>query len=188
MRQQRENYTATPVAHPVISNVTWWGTCPRKQTRHPAPRRYPGGNLQRHRDGQSQLSDGRDHQTETARSTAPPSLHVALANELSSKEGIYTNDKFAAGEGNLTNQTSLTGKYVGTIPGGKVPSGSSSRTPLQGAVPPTTTGRRAGRCNRIDSEYSLETAQFVPSFIFVFMNRLTRISLTLTAALLMCLS
>jgi hypothetical protein len=134
-----KNYTATPVAHPVISNVTLVGNMSEKNKR--GIRLRAGTQVEIYNaivTGKVNCLTVETTETETALLNGTSKLvHVALANELSSKEGIYTNDKFAAGEGNLTNQTfSLTGKYVGTIPGGKVPSGSFFKdAPYKGAVP-----------------------------------------------------
>ena len=63
--------------------------------------------------------------------------YVAISGELSSKQGIYTNADFAQATGNLTNQEfSWTGKYVGTLDGGKDLSADSffTKTDYKGAV------------------------------------------------------
>ena len=46
--------------------------------------------------------------------------YVSMSTVLDSKEGIYTNEDFAAAEGNAADYVNaLTDKYVGTIDGGK---------------------------------------------------------------------
>ena len=63
--------------------------------------------------------------------------YVAISGELSSKQGIYTNADFTQAAGNLTNQEfSWTGKYVGTLDGGKDLSADSffTKTDYKGAV------------------------------------------------------
>ena len=60
--------------------------------------------------------------------------NVSLSGELTSEEGIYTNEMFAAGEGNLTNQE-LPTTAVGTTEGGTTPSDSFFETAdYKGAV------------------------------------------------------
>ena len=62
--------------------------------------------------------------TETALADGTSVLsHVSLSGEVASELGIYTNDMFTEGEGNLTNQE-LPTTAVGTTEGGATPSDS----------------------------------------------------------------
>ncbi len=63
--------------------------------------------------------------------------YVAISKTLSSKEGIYTNDMFAAATGNLTAQNfTWENLYEGTIDGGKDLSADSffTKAEYKGAV------------------------------------------------------
>ena len=136
-----KNFAATPVAHPVISNITLVGNM--SEANHRGIRLRAGTQVEIYNaivTGKANCLTVETKETENALLGGTSILkHVALASELSSKEGIYTNDKFAAAEGNLTNQKfSLTGKYVGTLAGGKAPSDPFfTEASYKGAVQPS---------------------------------------------------
>lgn len=131
------NNAATPVAHPTIANATLIGN---------------GGDAQGVRlrastqvelyntiiTGKGKPLTVETNETENALKDGTSKLeYVAISGELSSKQGIYTNADFAQATGNLTNQEfSWTGKYVGTLDGGKDLSADSffTKTDYKGAV------------------------------------------------------
>lgn len=117
------NYAATPVAHPVLANLTLIGNGGDAQ----GIRLRAGTQVELY----NALVSGKAlpltvETTETEQALADGTSiinNVSLSGELTSDEGIYTNDMFVEGEGNLTNQE-LPTTVVGTTEGGATPSDS----------------------------------------------------------------
>ena len=114
------NNAATPVAHPTIANATLIGNGGDAQ----GVRLRAGTQVELYNTiitGKGKPLTVETNETENALKDGTSKLeYVAISGELSSKQGIYTNADFAQAAGNLTNQEfSWTGKYVGTLDGGK---------------------------------------------------------------------
>ena len=114
------NNAATPVAHPTIANATLIGNGGDAQ----GVRLRAGTQVELYNTiitGKGKPLTVETNETENALKDGTSKLeYVAISGELSSKQGIYTNVDFAQATGNLTNQEfSWTGKYVGTLDGGK---------------------------------------------------------------------
>ena len=131
------NNAATPVAHPTIANATLIGNCGDAQ----GVRLRAGTQVELYNTiitGKGKPLTVATNETENALKDGTSKLeYVAISGELSSKQGIYTNVDFAQAAGNLTNQEfSWTGKYVGTLGGGKDLSADSffTKTDYKGAV------------------------------------------------------
>lgn len=133
-----DNNQATPVAHPVIANVTLIGNDGDAQ----GVRLREGTEVELYNaiiTGKALPLTVESAGTENALADGTSVLeYVALGGVLNSNENIYTNDMFAAAAGNLTDQTfSFTNDYVGTVNGGKDLSADSffTQTDYKGAVP-----------------------------------------------------
>ena len=131
------NNAATPVAHPTIANATLIGNGGDAQ----GVRLRAGTQVELYNTiitGKGKPLTVETNETENALKDGTSKLeYVAISGELSSKQGIYTNADFAQATGNLTNQEfSWTGKYVGTLDGGKDLSADSffTKTYYKGAV------------------------------------------------------
>lgn len=131
------NNAATPVAHPTIANATLIGNGGDAQ----GVRLRAGTQVELYNTiitGKGKPLTVETNETENALKDGTSKLeYVAISGELSSKQGIYTNADFAQATGNLTNQEfSWTGKYVGTLNGGKDLSADSffTKTDYKGAV------------------------------------------------------
>lgn len=131
------NNAATPVAHPTIANATVIGNGGDAQ----GVRLRAGTQVELYNTiitGKGKPLTVETNETENALKDGTSKLeYVAISGELSSKQGIYTNVDFAQAAGNLTNQEfSWTGKYVGTLDGGKDLSADSffTKTDYKGAV------------------------------------------------------
>lgn len=131
------NNAATPVAHPTIANATLIGNGGDAQ----GVRLRAGTQVELYNTiitGKGKPLIVETNETENALKDGTSKLeYVAISGELSSKQGIYTNADFAQATGNLTNQEfSWTGKYVGTLDGGKDLSADSffTKTDYKGAV------------------------------------------------------
>ena len=131
------NNAATPVAHPTIANATLIGNGGDAQ----GVRLRAGTQVELYNTiitGKGKPLTVETNETENALNDGTSKLeYVAISGELSSKQGIYTNADFAQATGNLTNQEfSWTGKYVGTLDGGKDLSADSffTKTDYKGAV------------------------------------------------------
>lgn len=131
------NNAATPVAHPTIANATLIGNGGDAQ----GVRLRAGTQVELYNTiitGKGKPLTVETNETENALKDGTSKLeYVAISGELSSKQGIYTNVDFAQATGNLTNQKfSWTGKYVGTLDGGKDLSADSffTKTDYKGAV------------------------------------------------------
>lgn len=131
------NNAATPVAHPTIANATLIGNGGDAQ----GVRLRAGTQVELYNTiitGKGKPLTVETNETENALKDGTSKLeYVAISGELSSKQGIYTNADFTQAAGNLTNQEfSWTGKYVGTLDGGKDLSAESffTKTDYKGAV------------------------------------------------------
>ena len=131
------NNAATPVAHPTIANATLIGNGGDAQ----GVRLRAGTQVELYNTiitGKGKQLKVETNEKENALKGGTSKLeYVAISGELSSKQGIYTNADFAQATGNLTNQEfSWTGKYVGTLDGGKDLSADSffTKTDYKGAV------------------------------------------------------
>ena len=118
------NAAATPVAHPVLANVTLVGNSSTTGTR--GVRLRAGTEVELYNaivTGKAKCITVETPETENSfsKSQNPSKLeYVSMSTVLDSKQGIYTNDDFVAATGNVTDYVNaLTGKYVGTISGGK---------------------------------------------------------------------
>lgn len=135
------NAAATPVAHPVLANVTLVGNNSENGTL--GVRLRAGTEVELYNaivTGKAKCIAVETPETENSFSKAqnPSKLeYVSMSTVLDSKQGIYTNDDFVAGTGNATNYVNaLTGKYVGTISGGKTFADSFfTAAAYKGAVP-----------------------------------------------------
>lgn len=115
-----KSFAATPVAHPVLANLTLIGNGGTKQ----GVRLRAGTQVELYNTlitGKGIPLSVETTETENALKNGTSKIeYVAISGTLTSKENIYTNDLFAAATGNLTSQTfSWTNLYVGTIEGGK---------------------------------------------------------------------
>ena len=131
------NFVATPVAHPVIANATLIGNGGEAQ----GVRLRAGTEVELYNTiitGKGKALTVETDETENALKNGTSKLeYVAIAGELSSKQGIYTNADFVQATGNLDNQTfTWNNKYVGTLDGGKDLSADSffTSTDYKGAV------------------------------------------------------
>ena len=131
------NFAATPVAHPVLTNLTLVGNGSDSQ----GVRLRAGTQVELSNaivTGKTKCITVETTETETALKEGVSTLeYVSMSSELNSKEDIYTNALFLAGSHNSTDYTNtLTGNYVGTIDGGKTLSDSFfTAAPYRGAVP-----------------------------------------------------
>ncbi len=131
------NFAATPVAHPVIANATLIGNGGDAQ----GVRLRAGTEVELYNTiitGKGKALSVETDETENALKNGTSKLeYVAIAGELSSKQGIYTNADFIQATGNLDNQTfTWSNNYVGTLDGGKDLSADSffTKTDYKGAV------------------------------------------------------
>ncbi|HIW19409.1 MAG TPA: hypothetical protein IAA49_02555, partial [Candidatus Alistipes pullicola] len=120
-----KNAAATPVSHPILANVTLVGNNAQSGADNGVLLRA-GTEVELYNaiiTGKKQCIAVETPETENSFSKAqqPSKLeYVSMSSELHSEEGIYTNDRFVAAEGNVTDYTNvLTSNYVGTIEGGK---------------------------------------------------------------------
>ena len=118
------NAAATPVAHPVLANVTLVGN--NSQTGNRGVRLRAGTEVELYNviiTGKPKCLTVETPETESSFSKQQtPSVleYISMSTVLDSKEGIYTNEDFEAAAGNATDYVNaLTDGYVGTIQGGK---------------------------------------------------------------------
>ena len=114
------NAAATPVAHPVLSNVTLVGNGSDTQ----GVRLRAGTQVELYNaivTGKGKCITTETTETDTALKNGTSKLeYIAMSTELVPKNGTYTNADFEAAEGNSTDYVNaLTNNYVGTIDGGK---------------------------------------------------------------------
>ncbi|HJA97433.1 MAG TPA: hypothetical protein H9920_06925 [Candidatus Alistipes faecavium] len=119
------NAAATPVAHPVLSNVTLVGNGSENGTR--GVRLRAGTEVELYNaivTGKAKCITVETPETENSfsKSEKPSKLeYVSMSTALDSKEGIYTNEDFAAATGNATDYVNTLGRgYVGTLDGGTI--------------------------------------------------------------------
>lgn len=117
-----KNFAATPIAHPIVANITLVGN--NSTTNKRGIRLRAGTQIEVYNaivTGKANCITVETAETENALVNGTSKLeHIAMSSELSSKEGIYTNTLFAAAIGNSTNYVNtLNNKFVGTIAGGK---------------------------------------------------------------------
>lgn len=131
------NNAATPVAHPVLSNLTLIGNGGSKQ----GIRLRAGTEVELYNTiacNKGIVLSVETTGTENALKDGTSKIeYVAIDGTLTSKENIYTNDRFVATAGNLASQTFIWNElYVGTQGGGKDMSSDSFFTPAdyKGAV------------------------------------------------------
>ena len=130
------NFAATPVAHPILANVTLIGNGSDSQ----GIRLRAGTQVELYNalvSGKTLPLTVETTETETALADGTSILNnVSLNGEVDSENGIYTNDLFAAeGTGNLTNQD-LSADMVGTTEGGATPTDAFfDSADYRGAIP-----------------------------------------------------
>ena len=118
------NFDATPVAHPILSNLTLVGDNSTNNTR--GIRLRAGTQAEIYNSiitGKAKCITLETEQTEQALLSGTSKLqHIAMSSDLDSENGIYTAEMFAAATGNSTDYVNaLANDYVGTISGGVTP-------------------------------------------------------------------
>lgn len=118
------NFDATPVAHPILSNLTLVGDNSANNTR--GIRLRAGTQAEIYNSiitGKAKCITLETEQTEQALLSGTSKLqHIAMSSDLNSENGIYTTEMFAAATGNSTDYVNaLANDYVGTISGGITP-------------------------------------------------------------------
>ena len=114
-----DNFDATPVSHPVLSNLTLVGNNSTENTRGVRLRAGTQVELTNAQiTGKSKALTAETAQTENALKNGTSKIqNVAISGELVSENAIYTNDLFTA-SGNLANQTfNFTDGFVGMTDG-----------------------------------------------------------------------
>ena len=115
------NFDATPVAHPILSNLTLVGDNSANNTR--GIRLRAGTQAEIYNSiitGKAKCITLETEQTEQALLSGTSKLqHIAMSSDLNSENGIYTAEMFAAATGNSTDYVNaLANDYVGTLSGG----------------------------------------------------------------------
>lgn len=118
------NFDATPVAHPILSNLTLVGDNSANNTR--GIRLRAGTQAEIYNSiitGKAKCITLETEQTEQALLSGTSKLqYIAMSSDLNSENGIYTAEMFAAATGNSTDYVNaLANDYVGTISGGVTP-------------------------------------------------------------------
>lgn len=118
------NFDATPVAHPILSNLTLVGDNSANNTR--GIRLRAGTQAEIYNSiitGKAKCITLETEQTEQALLSGTSKLqHIAMSSDLNSENGIYTAEMFAAATGNSTDYVNaLANDYVGTLSGGVTP-------------------------------------------------------------------
>lgn len=118
------NFDATPVAHPILSNLTLVGDNSANNTR--GIRLRAGTQAEIYNSiitGKAKCITLETEQTEQALLSGTSKLqHIAMSSDLNSENGIYTAEMFAAAMGNSTDYVNaLANDYVGTLSGGVTP-------------------------------------------------------------------
>ena len=132
------NFDATPVAHPILSNLTLVGDNSANNTR--GIRLRAGTQAEIYNSiitGKAKCITLETEQTEQALLSGTSKLqHIAMSSDLDSENGIYTAEMFAAATGNSTDYViALATDYVGTLSGGVTPDGPFfTRVDYKGAV------------------------------------------------------
>ena len=118
------NFDATPVAHPILSNLTLVGDNSANNTRGIRLRAGPQAEIYNSIiTGKAKCITLETEQTEQALLSGTSKLqHIAMSSDLDSENGIYTAEMFAAATGNSTDYVNaLANDYVGTLSGGVTP-------------------------------------------------------------------
>lgn len=130
------DFAATPVAHPILANVTLIGNGSNSRgVRLRAGTQVELYNALISRKGLPLTVE--TPETENALADGTSILqYVALSGELSSEENIYTNEDFVSNGNNLTNQSfEFSDLFVGTVDGGTTIEDSFfDEAPYKGAV------------------------------------------------------
>ena len=133
-------FGASPVSSPVLANLTLVGN--NSDVNKRGIRLRAGTHAKIYNalvKGKANTLTTETTETETALDNGTSVLNnIWLATTFSGKEGIYTSDKFNAGQGNAQNKTfSLTSNYVGTEAGGSDLSADTffAKAEYKGAVP-----------------------------------------------------
>lgn len=132
------NFDATPVAHPILSNLTLVGDNSANNTR--GIRLRAGTQAEIYNSiitGKAKCITLETEQTEQALLSGTSKLqHIAMSSDLDSENGIYTAEMFAVATGNSTDYVNaLANDYVGTISGGVTPNDPFfTRVDYKGAV------------------------------------------------------
>lgn len=118
------NFDATPVAHPILSNLTLVGDNSANNTR--GIRLRAGTQAEIYNSiitGKAKCITLETEQTEQALLSGTSKLqHIAMSSDLNSENDIYTAEMFAAATGNSTDYVNaLANDYVGTLSGGVTP-------------------------------------------------------------------
>lgn len=118
------NFDATPVAHPILSNLTLVGDNSANNTR--GIRLRAGTQAEIYNSiitGKAKCITLETEQTEQALLSGTSKLqYIAMSSDLNSENGIYTAEMFAAATGNSTDYVNaLANDYVGTLSGGITP-------------------------------------------------------------------
>ena len=118
------NFDATPVAHPILSNLTLVGDNSANNTR--GIRLRAGTQAEIYNSiitGKAKCITLETEQTEQALLSGTSKLqHIAMSSDLDSENGIYTAEMFAVATGNSTDYVNaLANDYVGTLSGGVTP-------------------------------------------------------------------
>ena len=118
------NFDATPVAHPILSNLTLVGDNSANNTR--GIRLRAGTQAEIYNSiitGKAKCITLETEQTEQALLSGTSKLqHIAMSSDLNSENGIYTAEMFAAATDNSTDYVNaLANDYVGTLSGGVTP-------------------------------------------------------------------
>lgn len=118
------NFDATPVAHPILSNLTLVGDNSANNTR--GIRLRAGTQAEIYNSiitGKAKCITLETEQTEQALLSGTSKLqHIDMSSDLNSENGIYTAEMFAAATGNSTDYVNaLANDYVGTLSGGVTP-------------------------------------------------------------------
>ena len=118
------NFDATPVAHPILSNLTLVGDNSANNTR--GIRLRAGTQAEIYNSiitGKAKCITLETEQTEQALLSGTSKLqYIAMSSDLNSENGIYTAEMFAAATGNSTDYVNaLANDYVGTLSGGVTP-------------------------------------------------------------------
>lgn len=132
------NFDATPVAHPILSNLTLVGDNSANNTR--GIRLRAGTQAEIYNSiitGKAKCITLETEQTEQALLSGTSKLqHIAMSSDLNSENGIYTAEMFAAATDNSTDYVNaLANDYVGTLSGGVTPNDPFfTRVDYKGAV------------------------------------------------------
>ncbi len=130
------DFAATPVAHPILANVTLIGNGSNSR----GVRLRAGTQVELYNaliSGKGLPLTVETPETENALADGTSILqYVALSGELSSEENIYTNEDFVSNGNNLTNQSfEFSDLFVGTVDGGTTIEDSFfDEAPYKGAV------------------------------------------------------